>query len=243
VLAVQVSFRAKRRSLLLVITKLETLASAGVSGHLCLEMPVDIRLCRPVLDTGSSGVRVVSYTDAGGSPAASHFFCFAKKSNQKKATPLHRPFGVPKISHQQRAARKLVARGGFIAKGGILCSPLKQCERTAPVAGAKFWRSNMGNSRSRCFEISCRCDAIPTTAVILSEAEGSAFLFAKHVINSPQKLGPRTSERRSPPGRAAKAPRSIRGRVSSPNPAHYNSLHRLKNPGRVRPHEFLGDSP
>jgi hypothetical protein len=31
---------------------------------------------------------------AGGSPAASHFSCLAKKSNQKKATPLRHPFGA-----------------------------------------------------------------------------------------------------------------------------------------------------
>jgi hypothetical protein len=31
---------------------------------------------------------------AGGSPAASHFSYLAKKSNQKKATPLRHPFGA-----------------------------------------------------------------------------------------------------------------------------------------------------
>ncbi len=31
---------------------------------------------------------------AGGSPAASHFLCFAKESNQRKATPLRYPFGA-----------------------------------------------------------------------------------------------------------------------------------------------------
>jgi hypothetical protein len=98
------------------------------------------------------GSLTVLSTDAGGSPAATHFLCFAKESKQRKATPLRRPVGVPKISRQQRTARKLVARGWFVAKGIRLCSPLKQCERTAPVAGAKFWRSNMGNSRARCFE-------------------------------------------------------------------------------------------
>jgi len=32
---------------------------------------------------------------AGGGPAAAHFSCFAKKSKQKKATAIRRPFGVP----------------------------------------------------------------------------------------------------------------------------------------------------
>jgi hypothetical protein len=165
-------------------TNAETLVSAGVSGHLCLEMPVDIRLCHPGLDPGSSGVRGSLITDAGGSPAASHFFCFAKESKQRKATPIvgecDRPSGVPKISRQQRAARKLVARGYFFAKGRVRHSPLKQCERTSPVAGTKFWRSNMWNSRARCFEISHRCDVTKTTAVILSNAEGSAFRPNRH---------------------------------------------------------------
>jgi hypothetical protein len=123
----------------------ETLVLTGIFRHLCLEMSVDIGLCRPGLDPGPSGFRVVSTADAGGSPAATHFLCFAKESKQRKATPLHRPFGVPKISRQQRAARKLAARGVGFVPCGFGCSPLKQCERTAPVAGAKFWRSNMGN--------------------------------------------------------------------------------------------------
>jgi hypothetical protein len=208
-----VSFRAKPRNLLLMIASDETLVSAGSLGHLCFEMPVDTRLCHPVLDTGSSGVRCISTTAAGGSPAASYFFCFAKKSNQKKATPLLRPFGVPKILRQQRAARKLVARCWVVAKGKVLCSPLKQCERTSPVAGAKFWRSNMGNSRARCFEISCCCDVIQITAVI------PGF---KHA------------------GAGSERSRRI---CFSPKQAQHYLQHRLKNPGRVRPHEFLGDSP
>jgi hypothetical protein len=157
--------------------------------------------CRPGLDPGSSSVRCVTTTDAGGCPAASHFFCFAKKSNQKKATPQlaneHRPFGVPKISHQQRAARKLVARGWFAAKSKVLYSPLKQCERTAPVAGAKFWRSNMGNSRARISEISvCEFFAPPSNNYCHPErSRRICFFVAKRVLNSPQELGPRTSMR------------------------------------------------
>jgi hypothetical protein len=151
----------------------ETLLLAGSFRHLCLETPVDIGVCRPVLDTGPSVVCGVSATDAGGCPAASHFFCFAKKSNQKKATPLFRPFGVPKISHQRRAARKLVARGVSFVPCGFGRSPLKQCERTAPVAGAKFWRSNMGNSETRNSTVAS-CVAFQKTTVIPSAAEGSA---------------------------------------------------------------------
>jgi hypothetical protein len=159
--------------------------------------------CRPGLDPGSSGVRGLSMTDAGGCPAASYFFCFAKKSNQKKATPLHRASGVPKISRQRRAARKLVARGWSCAKNRCRCSPLKQCERTAPVAGAKFWRSNMGNSRARSLGASFHRVAVEKTTVILSVAEGSALLSANGIANSPRKLRPRTSmrqERRIPSG-------------------------------------------
>src|SRR5450830_1508184 len=32
---------------------------------------------------------------AGGGPAAAHFLCLAKESKQRKATAMHRPFGVP----------------------------------------------------------------------------------------------------------------------------------------------------
>jgi hypothetical protein len=100
----------------------ETPALAGSLRHLCLEMPADIRVCRPVLDTGPSVVRGLSTTDAGGSPAATHFRGNAKESMQRKAAPLLRP----------------------------------------------FWAASS-------------CDAIQTTAVILSEAEGSAFLSANHL--------------------------------------------------------------
>ena len=37
---------------------------------------------------------------AGGSPAASYFSCSAKKSNQKKAAPAHRPCGLPCAARQ-----------------------------------------------------------------------------------------------------------------------------------------------
>jgi hypothetical protein len=145
--------------------------------------------CRPGLDPGSSGFRCLSATDAGGSPAATHFLCFAKESKQRKATPLRRPFGVPKISPQQRAARKLVARGYFFAKGRVRCSPLKQCERTAPVAGAKFWRSNMGNSRARISAVAS-CAAPHINTVILSVAEGSAFSSRTTLLIQSENLGP-----------------------------------------------------
>ena len=41
---------------------------------------------------------------AGGSPAASHFSCLAKKSNQKKSPPVCRRFAVPCVA---RLARRL----------------------------------------------------------------------------------------------------------------------------------------
>jgi hypothetical protein len=37
---------------------------------------------------------------AGGSPAAGYLSCFAKKGNPKKATPIHRPYGVPCVARQ-----------------------------------------------------------------------------------------------------------------------------------------------
>jgi hypothetical protein len=43
---------------------------------------------------------------AGSCPAASHFSCLAKKSNQKKACPLQRPFGLPYAARMLRAAEK-----------------------------------------------------------------------------------------------------------------------------------------
>ena len=42
---------------------------------------------------------------AGGSPAASHFSCLAKKSNQKKSPPVCRPCGVPCVARLVRRLR------------------------------------------------------------------------------------------------------------------------------------------
>jgi hypothetical protein len=155
-------------------------------------------VCHPGLDPGSSGFRLIwhirSLEDGcRGLPGGNSLsFASPKESKQRKGDPLHRPFGVPKISRQQRAARKLVARGGAGTKDFGQYSPLKQCERTAPVAGAKFWRSNMGNSTARLSTVTS-CASLQKTTVILSNAEGSAFLSASHVINLWRKLGPRTS--------------------------------------------------
>jgi hypothetical protein len=150
-------------------------ALESVLGHLCPGVPADIRLCHPGLDPGSSGVRRAPRNlifanmfnqRCRGLPGGKLLsFASPKESSQRKGDPLLRPFGVPKISHQQRAARKLAARGGFIAKGEILYSPLKQCERTAPVAGTKFWRSNMGNSTARVSAVAS-CVGLQKTTVI-----------------------------------------------------------------------------
>jgi hypothetical protein len=78
---------------------------------------------------------------------------------QRKATPQLanelRPFGVPKISRQQQAARKLVARGCIYAKGDLLRSPLKQCERTAPSLAQNFGEAIWGIQKLAIWNFSC----------------------------------------------------------------------------------------
>ena len=64
---------------------------------------------------------------AGGSPAAGYFSCLAKKSNQKKATPLHRPFGVPCVA---RATGRLPPK---VTSFGARNS------RTDSITGCWFW--------------------------------------------------------------------------------------------------------
>jgi len=47
---------------------------------------------------------------AGGSPAATHFLCFAKESKQRKATAIRRPLrGYPVLCRINRESRKLAA--------------------------------------------------------------------------------------------------------------------------------------
>ena len=43
---------------------------------------------------------------AGGSPAATHFSCFAKKSKQKKATAKPLPFGFPFVHDKKWEANE-----------------------------------------------------------------------------------------------------------------------------------------
>jgi hypothetical protein len=50
---------------------------------------------------------------AGGSPAATHFSCFAKKSKQKKATAKPLPFGFPILRHLKWEMKKLAALRQF----------------------------------------------------------------------------------------------------------------------------------
>ena len=59
--------------------------------------PEVLNCCFFVLDMVSSHrpASVDLRAGAGGSPAATHLFCFAKKGKRKKATEASRPFGVP----------------------------------------------------------------------------------------------------------------------------------------------------
>ena len=47
----------------------------------------------------------IKINSAGGSPAASHFSCLAKKSNPKKAPPVCRRFAVPCVARLVRRLR------------------------------------------------------------------------------------------------------------------------------------------
>jgi hypothetical protein len=53
---------------------------------------------------------------AGGCPAASHFSCLAKKSNQKKARPLHRPAGSQSSTHIQSGQKNSLRSNSFWPK-------------------------------------------------------------------------------------------------------------------------------
>src|SRR3970040_246672 len=55
-----------------------------------------------------SSFRQIKINTAGGSPAASHLFLLRKeKVTKKKATPAHRPFGVPCVAQPDRPPHKL----------------------------------------------------------------------------------------------------------------------------------------
>jgi len=71
-------------------------------------------------------------TDAGGSPAASHFSCFAKKSNQKKAAPGSPPFQGALRYSRLKAAAELVGRNDF-SSGALAMAPSSDSPRRQPL--------------------------------------------------------------------------------------------------------------
>ncbi len=81
-------------------------------------MPAYSSVKPPVPLAGSSREPNIKFkvNFAGGSPAASHFLLLRqRKSNQKKATPVCRPCGVPSISRKQAGLRNSTWRGAHPA--------------------------------------------------------------------------------------------------------------------------------
>jgi hypothetical protein len=191
----------------------ESLVLAGGFRHLCSEMPVDIGVCHPVLDTGPSGFRVVSFTDAGGSPAASHFLLLRqKKVSKEKATHCIAPSGFPKFrtGNGPLANSWLVVL--YVQKVLVSARHSNSARGRLPLPARNFGEATWGILKLVNRKASSCCAARKVTTVILSEAEGSAFHSNSRAAHSARKLGPRTSERRSPMGCPAKAPSSIWGR-------------------------------
>ena len=80
---------------------------------------------------------------AGGSQAASHFSCFAKKSNQKKATPASSALRAPLCYSGRPAAAKTRTRGYFYQTVLI-------CARPQTIAADCPGRPSFGK-REACF--------------------------------------------------------------------------------------------
>ncbi len=71
-------------------------------------------------------------TDAGGSPAASHFSCFAKKSNQKKAAPSSPPLRGSLRYSRLKAAAELVGRM-VVSSPAVALAPSSDSPRRLPL--------------------------------------------------------------------------------------------------------------
>jgi hypothetical protein len=70
---------------------------------------------------------------AGGRPAASHFSCLAKKSNQKKSPPVYRRFAVPCVARLVRRLRN--------SRYALRQSSPKSPDQPARLGGAQGRRS------------------------------------------------------------------------------------------------------
>ncbi len=125
----------------------------------------------PERSEGSGRVNAVfALSDhAGGSPAAFRrrhaptFLCFAKESNQRKATWVRRfchahlpKLAVTKIPCATRSDRPLRNSSGGIRSSldvGIVAALLKQCSRTSPVAPALLGGCQREFKNSRCHRL------------------------------------------------------------------------------------------
>jgi hypothetical protein len=89
------------------------------------------------------------YRFAGGCPAASHFSCFAKKSNQKKANPMSRRAKAARFPHFFENRRGCATRGEIRFSGLSITqrAPLKQCSPKAPPIFKEVRRLNTGGWR------------------------------------------------------------------------------------------------
>ncbi len=86
-----------------------------------------------------------SKSDAGGSPAATHFLCFAKESKQRKATRGSSPGkerGVPCVTRNDRPLRN---SGSWMhhANGSVRCSP-SDSPRGKPLSFLRYSATLIG---------------------------------------------------------------------------------------------------
>ena len=103
-------------------------------------IPVEMRIQVPRRGNNVTSLQ----SDAGGSPAATHFSCFAKKSKQKKATrgssPPQKRGGSLRYSKRQAAAELGLVEASSKRFESALA--LRQSSRTAPVVSALLGSSH-----------------------------------------------------------------------------------------------------
>jgi hypothetical protein len=161
----------------MAIVQIKSLPLAGYFRHLCSKAPVNRRLFPPLLDqTGaansapSNSDRTLSTTDAGGSPAATHFLLLRqKKVSKEKATHCIAPSGFPKSRASNGPLANSWLVDGFSQNATSGTRHSNSASGRRPLLAQNFGEATWGIQKARKSTPASRATYQKTTVILSSE--------------------------------------------------------------------------